>query len=159
MLINDSCGNHDSLWLLHGSPLHIVVDVLGSLQPLSQHGSGVVNIMVCCCPETPTQTTQDVIHMKQTPDHPSHDRTATDSFPPPLESASAKHMRCEQLSPSRNKSLGMSGMSSGMTPSEKIMGCEAGSQIKSNAANRHKLEIATFRQHVMEEEVQASRVV
>lgn len=42
----------DSLGLLHGSPLHIVVDVLGSFQPLTQHGRGVVHIVVCRCPKT-----------------------------------------------------------------------------------------------------------
>lgn len=35
MQTKDIRGKHDSLWLLHGSPLHVVVDVLGSLQPLS----------------------------------------------------------------------------------------------------------------------------
>ncbi len=79
------CGNCDSLWLLHGSPLHVVVDTLGSLQPFSQHGSGVVHIMVCRSPETPTQTTQDVIQLKRTFDHPLHDRAATDSFTLPAE--------------------------------------------------------------------------
>ena len=69
MLISGSFGDCDSPRLLHGSPLHIMVDMLGSLQPFSQHGSGVVPIMVCCCPETSTQTTQDVIQMGQTIHH------------------------------------------------------------------------------------------
>lgn len=42
----------DSLGLLHGSPLHVVVDVLSSFQPLSQHGRGVVHVVVRRCPET-----------------------------------------------------------------------------------------------------------
>lgn len=46
----------DSPGFIHWSPFNIVVDVLSPLQPFSQHGSGVVHIVICCCPET--QTTQ-----------------------------------------------------------------------------------------------------
>ena len=69
MLRNDSRGDGDSPRLLHGSPLYVVINTLCSLQPFSQHGSGVVHIMVCRRPETQTQTTQNVIKMKQTLHH------------------------------------------------------------------------------------------
>lgn len=49
------CKRFDSLGLLHGSPLHIVVDVLGSFQPLAQLGRGVVHVVVRRCPETETE--------------------------------------------------------------------------------------------------------
>lgn len=49
------CKRFDSLGLLHGSPLHIVVDVLGSFQPLAQLGRGVVHVVVRRCPATETE--------------------------------------------------------------------------------------------------------
>lgn len=82
MLISGSFGNCDSPRLLHGSPLHIMVDVLGALQPFSQHGSGVVPIMVCCCPETSSQSTQDVIQREQTINHMTE--PPQESFTPPV---------------------------------------------------------------------------
>ena len=57
--------NCDSLWLLHGSPLHVMVETLCFLQPFSQHGCGVVHIVICCCPGTQAQTTYDDIKMKK----------------------------------------------------------------------------------------------
>lgn len=41
--------------------------------------------MVCCRPEIPTQTTEDVIQMKQTIDHESYNRTATVTTTLPVE--------------------------------------------------------------------------
>lgn len=37
---------------IHWSPLNIVVDVLSPLQPLPQHGSGVVHVVIRRSPET-----------------------------------------------------------------------------------------------------------
>lgn len=46
----------DSRGFIHRSPLHIVVDVLGPLQPLSQHGGGVVRVVIRRRPRTQTHT-------------------------------------------------------------------------------------------------------
>ena len=43
-------GQQDPPGLLHGPPLHVVVQALGLLQPGPQHGRGVVHIVVRRCP-------------------------------------------------------------------------------------------------------------